>query len=62
METQEILQDIFFVIIYGGVMGLSVAEALYLLLRRSNAIAPEVTPPTRLRIWAMVICLPGRDS
>ena len=57
METQEILQDIFFIIIYGSVMGLSVAEALYLLLRRSNAIAPEVTPPKRLRIWAAAIML-----
>ena len=31
---------------------LSVVAALYLLLRRSNAIAPEVTPPVRLRRWA----------
>jgi AraC-like DNA-binding protein len=57
MEAQEILQDIVFVILYGIVMGLSVAEALYLLLRRSNAIAPEVTPPKRLRIWAAAILL-----
>ena len=57
MEAQEILQDIVFVILYGIVMGLGVAEALYLLLRRSNAIAPEVTPPKRLRIWAAAIML-----
>ena len=57
MEAQAILQDIFFVILYGIVMGLSVAAALYLLLRRSNAIAPEVTPPRRLRIWAAAIML-----
>lgn len=57
MEAHEILQDIVFVILYGIVMGLSVAEALYLLLRRSNAIAPEVTPPRRLRIWAAAIML-----
>jgi len=57
MEAQAILQDIFFVILYGGVMGLGVAAALYLLLRRSNAIAPEVTPPRRLRIWAAAIML-----
>ena len=57
MEAQEILQDIVFVILYGIVMGLGVAEALYLLLRRSNAIAPEVTPPRRLRIWAAAIML-----
>ena len=57
MEAQEILQDIVFVILYGVVMGLSIAAALYLLLRRSNAIAPGVTPPLRLRLWAAAIML-----
>ncbi len=57
MEGQEILQDVVFVILYGIVMGLSVAAALYLLLRRSNAIAPGVTPPKRLRLWAAAIML-----
>ena len=57
MEAQEILQDIVFVILYGGVMGLSVAAAIYLLLRRGNAIAPGVTPPLRLRLWAAAIML-----
>ena len=57
MEAQEILQDIVFVILYGGVMGLGIAAALYLLLRRSNAIAPGVTPPLRLRRWAAAIML-----
>ena len=52
MEAQDILQDIVFVLLYGGVIGLSVAAALYLLLRRGNAIAPEVKPPVRLRRWA----------
>lgn len=57
MEAQEILQDIVFVILYGAVMGLGIAAALYLLLRRSNAIAPGVTPPLRLRLWAAAIML-----
>ena len=57
MEAQEILQDIVFVILYGVVMGLGIAAALYLLLRRSNAIAPGVTPPLRLRLWAAAIML-----
>ena len=52
MEAQEILQDIVFVLLYGGVIGLSVAAALYLLLRRGNAIAQEVKSPVRLRRWA----------
>ncbi len=57
MEAQGILQDIVFVILYGIVMGLSVAAAIYLLLRRGNAIAPGVTPPRRLRLWAASIML-----
>lgn len=52
MEAQDILQDIVFVILYGGVIMLSLVAALYLLLRRGNAIAPEVTSPVRLRRWA----------
>ena len=52
MEAQDILQDIVFVLLYGGVIGLSVAAALYLLLRRRNAIAQEVKSPVRLRRWA----------
>jgi len=52
MEAQEILKDTVFVLLYGGVIMLSVVAALYLLLRRGNAIAPEVTSPVRLRQWA----------
>ena len=52
MEAQEILQDIVFVILYGGVIMLNLVAAVYLLLRRGNAIAPEVTSPVRLRRWA----------
>ncbi|MBR5906718.1 MAG: AraC family transcriptional regulator [Bacteroidales bacterium] len=57
MEPQDILQDAVFVLLYGGVIMLSVAAALYLLLRRSNAIAPEVTSPLRLRRWAAAFLL-----
>lgn len=52
MEAQEILQDIVFILLYGGVMGLNIVAALYLLLRRGNAIAPEVSSPVPLRRWA----------
>ena len=51
MEEQAILNDEVFVLLYGGVIMLSVVSALYLLLRRGNAIAPEVTSPVRLRRW-----------
>ena len=46
------MEDLFFVTLYGGVAMLNAAAAFYLLLRRSNAIAPEVTSPIRLRRWA----------
>ena len=51
-QAQEILQDVVFVILYDGVIMLNVVAALYLLLRRGNAIAPEVSSPVRLRRWA----------
>ena len=59
MEAQAILKDLFFVILYGGVIMLDIVAALYLLLRRGNAIAPEVTSPVSLRRWAaafMIAC------
>ena len=59
MEEQAILQDVFFVTLYGGVTMLNVVAALYLLLRRGNAFAPEVTSPVRLRRWAaafLMVC------
>ena len=43
---------ILFFIIYGITGAVSLMAAVYLLLRRSNAIAPGVTPPMRLRRWA----------
>ena len=62
MEELEILQDIFFVLLYGGVIMLDVVAALYLLLRRGNAIAPEVTSPVRLRRWAAAFLIAGALS
>ena len=38
MEVQEILQDIVFLVLYGIVMGLSIAAALYLLLCRVETL------------------------
>jgi len=39
-------------IIYGATGVVPLLAALYLLLRRANAIAPDVKPPVRLRRWA----------
>ena len=52
MEESTMLEDTILVILYGGVIMLCAVAALYLLLRRGNAIAPEVTSPVRLRRWA----------
>lgn len=38
-------------IIYATAIVLSIAASIYLLLRRTNIIAPGVTPPLRLRRW-----------
>ena len=54
METlgQTPLQLILFFMLYGVTGVVPLIAALYLLLRRGNAFAPEVTPPVRLRHWA----------
>jgi len=44
-------QQILFFILYGVTGVVPLIAALYLLLRRGNAIAPGVTPPVRLRRW-----------
>ena len=62
MEGPEILHDIFFVLLYGGVIMLDVVAAVYLLLRRGNAIAPEVSSPVRLRRWAAAFLIAGALS
>lgn len=43
---------IFFFILYGITGVVPFIAAVYLLLRRGNAIVPGVTPPVRLRYWA----------
>lgn len=51
-EHTEFAVMILFFIIYGVTGAMPLIAALYLLLRRGNAFAPEVTPPVRLRRWA----------
>ena len=47
---ERILEYIYYVV-YGGVTVLSLIASCYLLFRRANAIAPDITPPVRLRRW-----------
>ena len=51
MYGYQSLQDLIFLMLYGGVAMLAMAAGLYLWLRRSNAIAPAITPPRSLRRW-----------
>lgn len=57
MYWEPLLQDISYLLLYGGVMMLEVVAALYLLLRRGNAFAQEVTSPVRLRRRAAAFLL-----
>ena len=45
------IQEEIFLMFYASVAMLSLIACCYLLFRRSNAIAPDVTPPVRLRRW-----------
>ena len=51
MFENQVLQDILFCMFYAGVTVLSMIACCYLLFRRGNAFAPDVTPPLRLRRW-----------
>jgi AraC-like DNA-binding protein len=51
MYAQQSLQDTLFLMFYGAVAILALVSGLYLWLRHSNAIAPDITPPTALRRW-----------
>ena len=47
----QIREDIFFILFYGGVTAMALMASCYLLLRDGNAFAADVTPPVRLRRW-----------
>jgi len=51
MEQQFTFYDILFLTLYGGVTFTAMVACCYLLLRRANAFAPEITSPVRLRRW-----------
>lgn len=51
MYGYQSLQDYLFLMFYGGITMLALVAAVYLWLRRGNAIDPAVTPPKVLRLW-----------
>lgn len=44
-----------FLVLYGGVAVLGMIACCYLLLRRGNAFATDITPPARLRRWTAAL-------
>ena len=48
---EQIREDTLFIILYSVVTAMAMMASCYLLFRRANAIAPDVTPPVRLRRW-----------
>ena len=48
---EQISEHTLYLMFYASVAVLNLTACLYLLLRRANAIAPDVTSPLRLRRW-----------
>ena len=57
MYAQQSLQDTLFLMLYGAIAILALVSGLYLWFRRSNTIAPDVTPPMALRRWTAAFFL-----
>ena len=57
IQGQMSIHQILFFVLYGITAVVPFLAALYLLLRRSNAIAPSIRPPVRLRRWAAAFFL-----
>ncbi len=51
MYKQPGQEEFLFYMLYTTAAVLSLIACCYLLFRRANAIAPDVTPPARLRRW-----------
>ena len=47
----QIREDTLFIILYTVVTAMAAMASCYLLFRRANAIAPDITTPVRLRRW-----------
>jgi AraC-like DNA-binding protein len=52
MYEFEGLNNVLYTMLYGAAAMAAVIAGLYLLLRRHNAISPNITPPKSLRQWA----------
>ena len=58
----QIREDTIYTMLYAVVMAMAAVASIYLLFRRGNAFAADVTPPKRLRRWTaafMAVCAVG---
>ena len=51
MYEQEFQGDVLYMMLYAVVAALNLVACCYLLFRRGNAFAPDITSPVRLRRW-----------
>ena len=51
MYEHQGLQDIYFIMLYGGATALALASCIYLLFRRGNAFTSVGSSPRQLRLW-----------
>ena len=52
---EQIWEDVIYLVLYAGVMVLNLNACCYLLFRKANAVAPDITPPVRLRRWTATL-------
>ena len=50
-QLQAVQDDTLYIILYSIVTAMNALASIYLLLRRGNAFATDITPPMRLRRW-----------
>ena len=55
MPEQITPLSILYFLLHGAGIGVAVVLCLYLLMCRGKAIAPDITPPARLRCWAAAL-------
>ena len=48
---EQYIQEVILLMVYAGVAAVCMIACFYLLFRRGNAFAPDVTPPVHLRRW-----------
>jgi len=51
----QIREDILYIMLYAVVMATALIASCYLLFRRGNAIAPDITSPVHLRRWTAAL-------